>query len=203
MSTVAAASLTPPLAEEQLQRVGAAVAGLSPAQLQWVSGYVAGLGAASAVPAASQPETGKALTILYGSQTGNGEGVAKALSERASELGFATQLHSLADYRPSSLKMLPAWTSAANALIAARVSLISLPISAEGARSGAGNPAVVAGAPAAGSGLRRAGARRQQLRQFLPDGAGARCPARGTRRAPPGTWCRMRSRFRGGCYILE
>ena len=44
MSTLAAASLPLPLADEQLQRVNDAVAGLTPAQLQWVSGYVAGLG---------------------------------------------------------------------------------------------------------------------------------------------------------------
>lgn len=104
MSTVAAASLTPPLAEEQLRRVDTAVAGLSPAQLQWVSGYLAGLGTAPAAPVAPQPDTGKSLTILYGSQTGNGEGIAQALSRRARELGFATRLHSLADYRPSNLK---------------------------------------------------------------------------------------------------
>lgn len=104
MSTFAAASLALPLANEQLQRVSDAVAGLSPAQLQWVSGYIAGLGANGQAATAAQPEAGATLTILYGSQTGNGEAVAAALSARAREHGFATALHSLADYRQSNLK---------------------------------------------------------------------------------------------------
>jgi len=93
-----------PLADDELQKVSAAVAGLSPAQLQWVSGYVAGLGAAASAPAGAQPAAGTTLTILYGSQTGNGEAIATALLSRAQELGFASRLHSLADYRPANLK---------------------------------------------------------------------------------------------------
>ena len=104
MSNLAAASLSLPLPDEQLQRVGDAVAGLSPAQLQWVSGYIAGLGAVGQAAAETQPETGKTLTILYGSQTGNGEAIAAALAAQAGEQGFATTLHSLADYRQSNLR---------------------------------------------------------------------------------------------------
>ena len=104
MSNLAAASLSLPLPDEQLQRVGDAVAGLSPAQLQWVSGYIAGLGAVGQAAAETQPETGKTLTILYGSQTGNGEAIAAALAAQAGEQGLATTLHSLADYRQSNLR---------------------------------------------------------------------------------------------------
>ena len=104
MSTIAAASLTLPLADEQLQRVNDAVAGLTTAQLQWVSGYVAGLGATGQAAIAAPPEPATTLTILYGSQTGNGEAIAAALAARAREQGFATALHSLADYRQSSLR---------------------------------------------------------------------------------------------------
>ena len=104
MSNLAAASLSLPLPDEQLQRVGDAVAGLSPAQLQWVSGYIAGLGAVGQAAAETQPEAGKTLTILYGSQTGNGEAIAAALAAQAGEQGLATTLHSLADYRQSNLR---------------------------------------------------------------------------------------------------
>ena len=104
MSNLAAASASLPLPDEQLQRVGDAVAGLSPAQLQWVSGYIAGLGAVGQAAAEAQPETGKTLTILYGSQTGNGEAIATALAARAGEHGFTAALHSLADYRQSNLR---------------------------------------------------------------------------------------------------
>ncbi|HSN52062.1 MAG TPA: assimilatory sulfite reductase (NADPH) flavoprotein subunit [Woeseiaceae bacterium] len=104
MSTFAAGSLALPLADDQLQRVSDAVAGLSPTQMQWVSGYIAGLGAAPSALAAAPPEPGRTLTILYGSQTGNGEAIAGALAARSRELGFATALQSLADYRQSNLR---------------------------------------------------------------------------------------------------
>ncbi|MDH3615921.1 MAG: assimilatory sulfite reductase (NADPH) flavoprotein subunit [Gammaproteobacteria bacterium] len=103
MSTLAASSTSPPLADDQLKRVSQAVAGLTPVQLQWVSGYIAGLGASAMIPS-SIPEAGRSLTILYGSQTGNGERVAGALAKRTDDLGFPTALYSLADYRPASLK---------------------------------------------------------------------------------------------------
>jgi len=104
MSMLTARRSPLPLADDELQKVSDAVAGLSPAQLQWVSGYLAGLGASAAVPAAALTAPGKTLTVLYGSQTGNGEVLAAALAARAGGLGFATDLHSLADYRHSNLK---------------------------------------------------------------------------------------------------
>jgi sulfite reductase (NADPH) flavoprotein alpha-component len=102
------ANSAPPLDEHQGSRLRDAVAGLSPAQLQWVSGYAAGLAAAgnttplSTVAPAAEP-SGQ-LTILYGSQTGNGESVAHRLAEQASERGYATRVISLADFRPTALK---------------------------------------------------------------------------------------------------
>lgn len=102
MSTLAAGSRVLPLADDQMRRVGDAVAGLSPAQLQWLSGYIAGLGAGP-VPI-SEPAPGKSLTILYGSQTGNGEEIASELAARVAERGFQAVLRSLADYEPRNLK---------------------------------------------------------------------------------------------------
>ena len=98
-----------PLDDEQASRLNDALAGLTPGQLQWVSGYAAGVAAAnagnevSASPAA-QADAAEALTILYGSQTGNGEQVAKELAAAAQSSGFAVTLKSLADYKPASLK---------------------------------------------------------------------------------------------------
>ncbi len=97
-----------PLSDEQNERVLAAVEGLSPAQLTWVSGYLAGMaGAATAAdtaPAAPATAAGRALTILYGSQTGNGEAIAEALAGRARAAGHAAKLVSLADYRAADLR---------------------------------------------------------------------------------------------------
>ncbi len=105
MNTLAAGSIALPLDGEQTDHLNRALAGLTQAQLQWVSGYVAGLaaGGGTAAPAPA-PASAEALTILYGSQTGNGEGVAMALKAVAEDHGFAVKLASLADYKPSGLK---------------------------------------------------------------------------------------------------
>ena len=104
----------PPLDQEQTRTLHSVVDQLSPDQLQWVSGYVAGIAAVSAqrdgsaaIPAATMApaaNSGERLTILFGSQTGNGEAIAAALARDAEAAGFAVQLTSLADFKPSSLK---------------------------------------------------------------------------------------------------
>lgn len=65
-------------------------------------GLAAG-GIASNAALAVPESAGNTLTILFGSQTGNGRAIAKALSQQAREKGFATNLVSLADYEPSNL----------------------------------------------------------------------------------------------------
>ena len=95
-----------PLTEQQAARINEAVVGLSAMQLQWMSGYAAGLAAAAQdTGPASMPRTGGAqLTILYGSQTGNGERLAEELCEQAQARGFATTCASLAEFKPAALK---------------------------------------------------------------------------------------------------
>ena len=108
MSTRAASVL--PLDQNQTHKLQDAVEGLSPVQLQWVSGYTAGLaaaggiGPASNLPASSDTGTAIGLTVLYGSQTGNGERVAEALTRMARDRGYTPRLLSLADFRPANLK---------------------------------------------------------------------------------------------------
>ena len=99
MALASIASLDP----TQSEKLELALAGLSPAQLQWVSGYAAGRAAGPVAPAQS-PSEQPTLTILYGSQTGNGEAIARRLESDAKQRGFATRLESLADFRFSSLK---------------------------------------------------------------------------------------------------
>ncbi len=119
---MAASTIAPPLDLARTEKVQDALNGLTPAQLQWVSGYVAGLAAGQGTAQSSavvQPATdsGNTLTVLYGSQTGNGRGVADELGQSASARGFAVKLVSLADYRPANIK---------------RESLVSLVISTHG-----------------------------------------------------------------------
>ncbi|MCG8368875.1 MAG: assimilatory sulfite reductase (NADPH) flavoprotein subunit [Proteobacteria bacterium] len=97
-----------PLDEKQSERLHVAVAGLSPMQLQWVSGYAAGLAAAGGdvqpLPVAPAATPGQQLTVLFGSQTGNGEGIAEQLVALARERGFGARAVSLADFKPAALK---------------------------------------------------------------------------------------------------
>jgi sulfite reductase (NADPH) flavoprotein alpha-component len=44
------------------------------------------------------------MTILYGSQTGNGRAIAEELKQNAVSRGFAVKLFSLADYKPANIK---------------------------------------------------------------------------------------------------
>ncbi|MDJ0910484.1 MAG: flavodoxin domain-containing protein, partial [Woeseiaceae bacterium] len=91
-----------PLDSNQTEQLELALAGLSPAQLQWVSGFAAGRAAGPV--AAAAPVDRPTLTILYGSQTGNGEAIARRLESDAWQRGYATRLQSLADFRFSALK---------------------------------------------------------------------------------------------------
>jgi sulfite reductase (NADPH) flavoprotein alpha-component len=103
-----------PLDKEQTNSLQSAVSGLTPQQLQWVSGYAAGLAAASnqSIPLASiEPPIAAAgsagqqsLTVLYGSQTGNGEELALEVVNQARAVGHAASAVSLADYKPANLK---------------------------------------------------------------------------------------------------
>jgi sulfite reductase (NADPH) flavoprotein alpha-component len=111
-----------PLSDEQLKLLTELTNSLSPEQINWVSGYFTGLsgrGITTATPIAeksskaftfnaptvSKPvETSKSLTILYGSRTGNGEGVAKQALKNAIAAGFDAKLKSMESYKNNDLK---------------------------------------------------------------------------------------------------
>jgi sulfite reductase (NADPH) flavoprotein alpha-component len=109
MNTATAGSITPPLDADQTDSLHQLLGGLPADQLLWVSGYIAGLaasggGAALSAVEAAKPKTAEALTILYGSQTGNGLAIAEALAARARNDGYAANLQNLADFRAKNLK---------------------------------------------------------------------------------------------------
>jgi len=79
-----------------------AVRGWSPAQLQWASGYLAGL-AAGAEPAA-EAEDQTRLCIVYGSQTGNGKRIAESLLSDTIQAGIAAELFNMLDYPSARLR---------------------------------------------------------------------------------------------------
>ena len=106
------------LNEQQFSRISTAVNDLTPAQLAWVGGYLSGLSLGggdsniipfpqiSVAPSAVQPvQQTLSTTILYGSQTGNSQGIAEQLQQQLEATGGTTvKLHSLRDYRPQQLK---------------------------------------------------------------------------------------------------
>ncbi len=94
-----------PQAQDQRElqnRLDTLASRLDAAQLNWASGYLAGLAAAGQADDAgvSSIEPGTILTIWYGSETGNGRGVAERLAASARESGYAVDLSSLADVQP-------------------------------------------------------------------------------------------------------
>ena len=98
-----------PLTDEQLEQLNALLQGLEDWQVEWLSGYLSGFRASrsgslpnlkSETPAAQDIK----LTILYGSQTGNTEGVAEQLAQQANNNGIEASVVDMADYKPRQLK---------------------------------------------------------------------------------------------------
>ena len=80
---------------------------LSPLQLAWASGYLAAKAENTGLveaPVAVSSAADATLTILYGSQTGNAKGVAKALAAKASAEGLSVELKSMGEIKPKAIK---------------------------------------------------------------------------------------------------
>ncbi len=95
-----------PLTQEQLAALNALTrAPLSPTQAAWLSGYFFALSGAQPIAQAPQPLVSLPLmTILYGSHTGNGQGIAETLMERASAQGVNARLCDMEDFDPQELE---------------------------------------------------------------------------------------------------
>ena len=95
------------LSNEQLGSLKETIGSYSPLQLAWASGYLAAKSEGSSVavlPTASVPKASSTLTILFGSQTGNAKGVAKALAEQAQAQGLTVDCKSMGEFKPKSIK---------------------------------------------------------------------------------------------------
>ncbi|GGI68089.1 sulfite reductase [NADPH] flavoprotein alpha-component [Shewanella hanedai] len=98
-------SFASPLSQGQVEKLKQLTSELSAVQLAWVSGYLSataeqGTGQVG-VEAAAPAQT---ITILYGSQTGNGRGVANELAAKAKAQGYAVNLASMGEYKVRQLK---------------------------------------------------------------------------------------------------
>lgn len=97
-------SLASPLSQGQVEKLKQLTSELSAVQLAWVSGYLAATANAGQLAPVAQTQTAQTVTILYGSQTGNGRGVAKALADKAQAQGYAVNLASMGEYNVRQLK---------------------------------------------------------------------------------------------------
>ena len=110
MSTPVLTEHNSPLSQSQAEQLSQIVDELRSDQITWLSGYLAGLtaaanaGAAAAVQTAAEAAPAPAITILYGSQTGNAENVARLAAERAEARGFRPEILDMADVKKPQLK---------------------------------------------------------------------------------------------------
>jgi sulfite reductase (NADPH) flavoprotein alpha-component len=89
------------LDQTQRHNLAQAIQGLTRQQLNWASGYLAGLSQAHSPEQA--PQELEQITILYASQTGNAQSIARQLESEYQASGFNTRLISTADYRGRDL----------------------------------------------------------------------------------------------------
>ena len=87
---------------DQLASLQHTIGSYSPLQLAWASGYLAAKseGASISVSPTAAAIPAATLTILFGSQTGNAKGVAKALAAQAQAQGLTVDLKSMSDFKP-------------------------------------------------------------------------------------------------------
>jgi sulfite reductase (NADPH) flavoprotein alpha-component len=89
----------------QLQQLAAQ---LNPIQQAWVSGYLAAssqmANSGANISAVAAPQVSQTMTIIYGSHTGNGKGIAQQLKQTAEQQGLAVELISAGDYKVQKLK---------------------------------------------------------------------------------------------------
>lgn len=108
------------LGDEKRRLLQSLVEGLGPAELSWLSGFLAGLAAgtsrqppeaaargapgATLDPAVTSPAQAPRLTIVYGTQTGHSRAIAERLETQAQRLGLQAAVVRASDYPARALK---------------------------------------------------------------------------------------------------
>ncbi|MFB4164134.1 assimilatory sulfite reductase (NADPH) flavoprotein subunit [Alteribacillus sp. JSM 102045] len=106
-----------PFSQEQTDLLNRVLPTLTEEQKIWLSGYLAANQTAAApaapnaaalqelqAPKALSDSVSKKITILYGSQTGNGQALAEDASQKLKEQGFEVTLSSMDSFKPKTLK---------------------------------------------------------------------------------------------------
>lgn len=97
---------TAPFTPDQLQWLNGFLANLQSDQLGWLEGFISGLRAGQGAPALTQAPAAEAprLIVLFGSESGNAEGLAHQTVKAATQTGFNASALSMADTTPATLK---------------------------------------------------------------------------------------------------
>jgi len=106
-----------PFNQEQAELLNRLLPTLTASQKAWLSGYLAAVQTADAAaaletlpaeaPAASTAQpVSKEVTILFGSQTGNAQGLAENAAKKLTERGFQVTVSAMSDFKPNQLKKL-------------------------------------------------------------------------------------------------
>ena len=99
---------TAPFTPDQVQWLNEFLPNLQADQLIWMEGYISGLrvgkGGAIAAPAPAAATKAPELTVLFGSESGNAEGLADQTVKAAAQAGFKAKAVSMSDIKPAKLK---------------------------------------------------------------------------------------------------
>lgn len=98
-----------PINPEQAAWLNQFLPSLTPEQLLWVEGFISGIRAGQSGPAAATAPAAAAaatpeLTVLYGTESGNSEGLADQTVKAAKSSGFKAKAVNMADLKVSKLK---------------------------------------------------------------------------------------------------
>lgn len=93
--------VTAPFSSTEIEALSAIVARSNPAQRTWLSGFLAGVDAGHTTMPTARPEAvprvREKLLILYASETGNAEGLARKAKKLAAKQGFDAKVVDMAD----------------------------------------------------------------------------------------------------------
>lgn len=104
-----------PFNQEQAELLNRLLPTLTESQKVWLTGFLAATQSSSGTQELAVPETvgstqgksqavSKDVTILFGSQSGNSQGLAEHAGKRLEEGGFQVTISSMSDFKPNKLK---------------------------------------------------------------------------------------------------
>ncbi|MCY8857713.1 assimilatory sulfite reductase (NADPH) flavoprotein subunit [Bacillus atrophaeus] len=96
-----------PFNQEQAELLNRLLPTLTESQKIWLSGYLAAAQSGSVQGTAEAPAAqtiSKEVTILYGSQTGNAQGLAENTGKTLEGRGYQVNVSSMSDFKPNNLK---------------------------------------------------------------------------------------------------